>query len=117
MDKGFVFLRHFHMMSHGAIEPFFRRRRAMGFHPIAMTSVIAMDDHQCQEPSVLIVVVIVLILLRFSNLYFHIGSPTLLLLPSNLPLAAACFLGRADPRQACCVAAAEGKLILDSPVM
>jgi len=85
----------------------------MGFHPIAMTNVIAMDDHQSQEPSVPIV--IALILLCFSNL--HLSPLALLPLPLNLPLAAACFLGRADPRQACCVAAAEGKLILDSPVM
>src|SRR5438045_2912508 len=101
------------MTSHGAIEPFFRRRRAMGSYPIAMASVIAMDDHQCQEPGVL--VIITLIFLRFSNL--RLGPPALMPLPSNLPLAAACFLGRADPRQACCVATAEGKLILHSPVV
>src|ERR1700722_4134824 len=103
------------MTSYSAIEPFFRRRGAMGFHPIAMTSVIAIDNHQCQELSVLIV--IALILLRFSNLCLHIGPPALLSLSSNLPLAAVGFLGRADLRQACRVAAAEGELVLDSPIV
>jgi hypothetical protein len=103
------------MTSHGAIEPFFRRQRAMSFHPVAVISVIAMDDHQYQEPSVLIVIALILLPLRFFNLY--LGPLAFMLLPSNLPLAAACFLGRADPQQAGCVGIAEGELILDCPVV
>jgi hypothetical protein len=62
-----------------------------------------------------VLIVIAFILLCLSNL--HLGPLALLPLPSNLPLAASCFLGRVDPQQACCVATVEGELILDSLVV